>query len=923
MTTKTKTPPSPALALAFIIAIGALPMPCAAGAANNNQITFKVTDSDKAPIAGALVTVDGAQQATTGADGTATLGLAQGAGELTIVKGGFFNAMRKLPAGKSRVEIALPKYIPWTRLIINDYDPTQNRITYYPDKFAAKKGGPNWFFNNLGEHEATMFVNGSDNHASYTKGNYMTCDFEGTTIRVFTLRNRNSGKARFSVDGQHEQVVDLYDKAEANSGYEMAYEQRDLPAGKHTLKLEVLGEKNAAAAQAKIYFDFCDTSGYPVFGRFGIGKTVGIISNTTKEVSFAHVLKAPGPGGFNEIEEIGFVAAPVTPGRAPAVNDIRIKAELGAGGKFSATAPASLFQQRVRYAVTPYVVDGGIVYYGEEPVFFTPAPVIRLERTVLGLQAGQGAISTRNIILRDAGGFSDLKWKLVSQGKYDGAPATNIISRAFKDGAVAVKDAPLKVTGLNEGEAVVRCYSESNPDKYADCLVAVAKADRNKRLSGLPLMGWSTWSAYGRGISTANMTQTANDMLKHIPCAGGKSLKDLGYNYFLIDGGWRVNYIAPDGRIIPNYERFGGIEGIKAFSKYLHDNGLKLGFHMIPGWGDCAGQPMGMDGFEKTQFQEYADWQVDYLFADVCYPEKDQRHNRTHETDPEYLQTLYTKFKYYLDNCGRDMVIKATGVLNTKWGYQLVNYFRTGGDISQYINTSEEGRGRWLEPLDRPKPKNTAAFNEARNAGAKWQVSGQGTGLWPDPDQMIFGDPGLNLVEQQSMFNMWSITASPLVLGGIVADLIDEKKGIAQIITNEEVIAVDRDPLGRIGHVLKAYTNNPTYTNRRPDPATAADRPDANLVVYGRPLHDGSWALVLMNNTEQVQNITVKFADLDYDGSIGGKTKLTKGNYTLRNLNTREDMGKFTDQFTCKNLPVHGSVMIKVTPDKLDNKNNN
>ena len=74
-----------------------------------------------------------------------------------------------------------------------------------------------------------------------------------------------------------------------------------------------------------------------------------------------------------------------------------------------------------------------------------------------------------------------------------------------------------------------------------------------------------------------------------------------------------------------------------------------------------------------------------------------------------------------------------------------------------------------------------------------------------------------------------------------------------------------------------------------------------------------------MNNTKQVQNITVTFADLDYDGSIGGNTKLSAGKYYLRNLNTREEMGIFTDKFTFNNLPVHGSVMIKVTPVRNSN----
>ena|GEM_PF-1108639 len=908
--------------LAFAVAV--LLSPNMAGAAGS-KITFKVTEEitsgpgRAAPVAGALVTVDGTQKATTGADGTAALDLAGGAHEFTVVADGYFNVLQKLPVGKAQVDVALREFAPWSSFVINNFesnDPAKNRVKFYPPELAIKRTDPGWFLNCLGEHEGTVLTYGSDNHASFTAGNYLTCDFEGTTIRVFTLRTRNSGMAKISVDGKYAQTVDLWSKKDAGtSDYELAYEKYDLPKGKHTVKLEVLGQKNATATDAKVYFDFLDTSDYPVFPRLGILPTVGVTSNTLKEVSFAHYLKAVGPGGFKSVDETGFVVVDAAQRRAPTVNDIRVKAQLGAEGRFSATVPASTFSQRTKYVVMPYAVVGGIVYYGDEPVFFTPAPEIVLERTLVGMQAGQGTISTREVTLRNPGAYSDLKWKLVGQSKYDGTPATGIISRTFKDGDAAVKDVPLQITALSEGEAVIRCYSASNPDKFADCRITVAKPERNVKIAQTPLMGWSSWSAYGRTITDGLMKEIADGMLKPLPIAGGKSLKDLGYNYLLVDGGWRVNWLAPDGRIVPN-SLFGGVEGMKALSKYVHDNGMKFGLHMCPGWGDCAGQPMGADGFQRIHLQEYASWMIDQLFVDICTSEKGRRR----DPDPEYVQTIYSTFKYYVDNCGRDMVIKATGVNNKEWGYPLVNYFRVGGDIAQYINTSTEGGGRWLNPLDKAAPKNSAAFIEAKNVANNWRRIGQGTGLWADPDQMVFGDPGLNLTEQQSMFNMWSITGSPLVLGGTISDLTDEKKGIVQIITNTEIIAVDQDALGRVGHVLKAYTNNPGFGVKKPDPATAAERPELNLTVFGRPLADGSWALVIMNNTTQVQNITVKFADMDYDGSIGGNTRLTAGNYYLRNLCTHKDMGKFTDEFSCNDIPVHGSVMIKVTPEKLFKK---
>jgi len=877
-----------------------------------SAITFKVADHNKAPVEGALITVNGTYTATTGADGFAVIAIEKGNHEYTVVKEGYFNVLKKLAAKESQANVTLAKYVPWSKYVANNFEsryPAINRIKFHPAEFSVKRTDPGWYFNCLGEHDGTVRPYGSDNHASFTAGNYMVYQFEGTSIRVFTLRSRNSGMAKITVDGAYEKIVDLYADNDTNQDYELAYEKYGLTPGKHTVKLEVLGKKREAATEARIYFDFCDISEYPVFPRFGM-VPYGVTGNTAKEVSFNHCLKAVGPGGFKSVEEVGFVVVDRFKRRAPTINDIRLKAKLNEKNEFSAASAA--FEQRVKYVVLSYAVVAGMVYYSEEPVFFTPVSKIVLERNVLGIQAGQGKISTRDVILRDAGGITDLKWKVASQSKYDGTPANDIISGSFADGEEAVKDASVWIAGLREGEAVVRCYSASDPDHiYADCLVTVAKAERNTKVSERPLMGWSNWNHYGRAITKESMLKSLDNMLKPLPAAGGKSLKDLGYTIFQVDGGWRMNWLAPDGRIVPN-TRFEGREGFKELSDYIHENGMKLGIHMCPGWGDCAGQPMGIDGFEKIHMQEYVYWKTDFLMVDGCTLEQGKRNN----PDPEYRQTLITKFKYYLDNCGRDIHMM-TNVGSVDWVYPLVNSWRVSGDIATLINTHAEGGGRWVDPLDRPKPKNSAAFIGAKNAGNHWEKLGQGTGLWAHADAMALGDPGLNLVEQQSMFNMWSITSVHLILGGDLDKITDEKEGIVQIITNEEVIAVNQDPLGRVGHVLKAYTNNPTYANQNPDAATAATRPEVNLIVYGRPLFDGSWALALMNNTKQIQNITVTFADLDYDGSIGGNTKLRAGKYYLRNLNTRTEMGVFTDKFTFNDLPVHGSVMIKITPEHL------
>jgi alpha-galactosidase len=145
---------------------------------------------------------------------------------------------------------------------------------------------------------------------------------------------------------------------------------------------------------------------------------------------------------------------------------------------------------------------------------------------------------------------------------------------------------------------MIRCYSEGNPDIYADCHITVAKAERNDSIAKTPPMGYNSWNSYGRAVCGGLIKDTLDIMLKPLHCAGGKSLRELGYNYFQVDGGWRRNWLEPDGSLLPN-ERFGGVAGLKKLIVYAHANGMKFGLHICPGWGDCAGQPMGTfaDGF--------------------------------------------------------------------------------------------------------------------------------------------------------------------------------------------------------------------------------------------------------------------------------------------------------------------------------------
>ncbi len=81
---------------------------------------------------------------------------------------------------------------------------------------------------------------------------------------------------------------------------------------------------------------------------------------------------------------------------------------------------------------------------------------------------------------------------------------------------------------------------------------------------------------------------------------------------------------------------------------------------------------------------------------------------------------------------------------------------------------------------------------------------------------LAVGVPGINAVEERSVFSLWAISAAPLWAGN---DLTIMSPWTQQILTNREVIAVDQDPLGTpatlVGGGNRGTTNMGTTAGRK------------------------------------------------------------------------------------------------------------
>jgi hypothetical protein len=117
-----------------------------------------------------------------------------------------------------------------------------------------------------------------------------------------------------------------------------------------------------------------------------------------------------------------------------------------------------------------------------------------------------------------------------------------------------------------------------------------------------------------------------------------------------------------------------------------------------------------------------------------------------------------------------------------------------------------------------------------------------GPGHWNDPDMLIVGMPGLSEAQNRSFFSLWCMMAAPLMAGN---DLRDMPEATVMVLTNAEAIAVDQDPLGVQGHILREE--------------------GAVSIWAGKGLFDGSQAALFFNRVPATEKTRVRLSDLGID----------------------------------------------------------
>jgi alpha-galactosidase len=402
-----------------------------------------------------------------------------------------------------------------------------------------------------------------------------------------------------------------------------------------------------------------------------------------------------------------------------------------------------------------------------------------------------------------------------------------------------------------------------------------------EKLALTPPLGWSSWNCFGNEISQEKTLAIARAMV-------ATGLVNHGYSYINIDDSWQGVRGGKHNAIMPNSK----FPDMKKLADDIHALGLKLGIYSVP-W---VGSYTGYIGSYSDNADGTYDWikqgkhTANYRY-DVGNPVKDRKTHYRHgkysfvkndvaqwaEWEIDYLKYDWKPNDYYhtkemldaLRATDRDIVYSLSNTAPwadaPHWA-ELCNIYRTTGDI----------RDSW-------EKVSALGFSQT-----KWAPF-TGPGHWADPDMLVVGYVGgwtggtlhytkLTADEQYTHISLWALLSAPLLIG---CDLTNPDEFTLSLLTNDEVLDIDQDPLG-----LPAVPVLET----------------GEVVIYAKRLWDGALAVGLFNR-----------GDAPLEAGFTLEQLGLRGAQTIRDLWRQKDVATTDDKFAATVNP-HGVLLLKIYP---------
>ncbi len=392
------------------------------------------------------------------------------------------------------------------------------------------------------------------------------------------------------------------------------------------------------------------------------------------------------------------------------------------------------------------------------------------------------------------------------------------------------------------------------------------------RVALTPPLGWNSWNSWAAAVDDAKVRATAVAM--------AEKLKAHGWVYVNIDDTWQGARGGPLRAIQPNQK----FPDMKKLADDVHALGLKLGIYSTPWMTSYAGhvggsadnpegaweKPVGREatrasrkvgsfGFAEADARQWAEWGIDYLKYD-WFPNDVP----ATKTMAQALAAQPRDIVYSLSNTAPFDHAAAFTELTQAW--------RTTGDIRDvWDNASKSERGY------------QGVLNIWR-LHEKWAPFA-GPGHWPDPDMLVVGKVGwgpklhpsnLTADEQYTHISLWCLWSAPMLIGCPIEDMDDFT---LNLLTNDEVLEVNQDPLGRMARPVID---------------------DGDRQVLAKPMEDGSWAIGLFNLGASATEVTVPWSAIEQAGPL-----------QVRDLWRQKNLGTLPDKFSAT-VPSHGVVLVRV-----------
>jgi alpha-galactosidase len=348
-----------------------------------------------------------------------------------------------------------------------------------------------------------------------------------------------------------------------------------------------------------------------------------------------------------------------------------------------------------------------------------------------------------------------------------------------------------------------------------------------------PAMGWNSWNCWAGAVDQAKVLKSAQALAV-------SGLANHGWVYVNIDDTWQGRR-DPKTLALQANERF---PDMKKLCDEIHAMGLKPGIYSGPWITTYAGYPGGSSDDAKGAWEKLKDYESNKRFGKFSFAKQDAK--QWAEWGFDYLKydwdpndVPHTKeMSQALRATGRDILFSLSNTAPIEHAAEFVklsNSWRTTGDMWDTWETP----GPWQNSVSE------IGFNQ--DAWTPWG----GPGHFCDPDMLVIGWVGwgdqlhytkLTPAEQYSHITLWCLLGSPLLIG---CDLDRLDSFTLNLLTNDEVIAVDQDVLGKQG--------------KRVATIGAID-------VYKKELEDGSLAFGFFNRGDVPHTIVAKMDRMGCNG---------------------------------------------------------